>query len=42
MTEALIETWVLGVGSQRELELIRGALRENPTVTDRKREGVAI
>jgi len=42
MAEAHIETWELGVGSQRELGLIREALRENPAVSDGRREGVAI
>jgi hypothetical protein len=42
MTEARIETWQLGVGSQREFGVIRDGLRENPTVSDGEREGVAI
>jgi len=42
MTEACVETWELGIGSQRELALIREALRENPAVTDGRREGVAL
>lgn len=42
MTEAHIETWELGVGSQSELRLIREALRQNPAVTDGRREGVAL
>jgi len=42
MTEARIETWQVGVGSQRELGVIRDALRENPAVTDSKRKAVAL
>jgi hypothetical protein len=42
MTEAHIETWELGVGSQSELRLIGEAPRENPAVTDGRREGVAL
>jgi hypothetical protein len=42
MTRAPIETWELGIGSQSELALIREAIRENPAVSDGRREGVAV
>jgi hypothetical protein len=42
MTEARIETWELGTGSEHELRLIREALRENPVVSDGRREGIAL
>lgn len=42
MTEIPTETWQLGIGSVRELGVIREALRENPIVTDCERKGTVI